>query len=163
MDADEVVNFPPEFLNSLDPAGLPPHRLLLKEGSPIILLRNLDPPKLCNDIRLCVNKMLANVIEATVLTGKGKDERILISRIPLIPTDLPFNFKRLQFPVRLAFLITINKSQGQSIEYCEVDLRSPCFSHGQFYVACPRIYLFLLLEVKLKMLFIIKFCVKLIL
>jgi ATP-dependent DNA helicase PIF1 len=80
--------------------------------------------------------MLGNVIEATILTGKGKVETVFIPRIPLIPTDLPFNFKRLQFPVRLAFMI--NKSQGQSIKYCGVDLRSPCFSHGQLYVACSR-------------------------
>jgi ATP-dependent DNA helicase PIF1 len=61
VDADEVVHFPPEFLNSLDSAGLPPNRLLLKVGSPIILLRNLDPSKLCNGTRLCVKKMLGNV------------------------------------------------------------------------------------------------------
>jgi hypothetical protein len=36
VDADEVINFPPEFLNSLDSAGLPPHRLLLKVGSLIL-------------------------------------------------------------------------------------------------------------------------------
>jgi hypothetical protein len=36
VDADEVDSFPPEFLNSFDPAGLPSHRLLLKVGSPII-------------------------------------------------------------------------------------------------------------------------------
>jgi ATP-dependent DNA helicase PIF1 len=102
VDADEVVNFPPEFLNSLDSAGLPPHRLLLKVGSTIILLRNLNPPKLCNGTRLCVKKMLGNVIESTILTGKGKDETVFVPRIPLIPTDLPFTFKILQFPVRLA-------------------------------------------------------------
>jgi hypothetical protein len=46
VDAHEVVNFPPEFLNSLDSAGLAQHRVLLKVGCPIILLQNLDPPKL---------------------------------------------------------------------------------------------------------------------
>jgi ATP-dependent DNA helicase PIF1 len=80
--------------------------------------------------------MLGNVIEATILTGKGEGETVFIPRIPLIPTDLPFNFKRLHFPVRLAFAISINTSQGQSIKYCGVDLRSPWFSHGQLYVAC---------------------------
>jgi ATP-dependent DNA helicase PIF1 len=70
VDADEIVSFPPEFLNSLESAGLPPHRLLLKVGRSITLLRNLDAPKLCNGTRLCVKKMLGNVIEATILTGK---------------------------------------------------------------------------------------------
>ncbi len=78
-------------------------------------------------------------IEAVILTGKGASKTVLIPRIPLIASDLEFPFKRLQFPVRVAFAITINKSQGQSIKYCVVDLRSPCFSHGQFYVACSRV------------------------
>jgi ATP-dependent DNA helicase PIF1 len=138
VDADDVVSFPAEFLTSLDPAGLPPHRLLLQVGSPIISLRSLDPPKLCNGTRLCVKKVLGNVIEATILAGKGEGETVFIPLRPLIPMDLPFNFKRLQIPLRLAFTITINKSQGQSIKYCGVDLRTPCFSHGQLYVPCSR-------------------------
>jgi hypothetical protein len=139
IDNDELVNFPQEFLNSLDPSGLPPHRLLLKERCPILLLWNIDPPKLCSGMRLCVKNLLGNVIEATILTGNGEGETVFIPRIPLIQTDLPFKFQRLQFPVRLAFAITINKSQGQSIKYCGLDLRSPCFSHGQLYVACSRV------------------------
>jgi ATP-dependent DNA helicase PIF1 len=69
VDADEVVTFSPEFLNSLDSAGLPPHRLLLNVASPIILLRNLDPPKFCNGTSQRVKKMLGNVIDGTILTG----------------------------------------------------------------------------------------------
>jgi ATP-dependent DNA helicase PIF1 len=35
------------------------------------------------------------------LTGKAKGEFVLIPRIPLIPTNMLFEFKRLQFLVRL--------------------------------------------------------------
>nr|XP_036224310.1 uncharacterized protein LOC106621587 [Bactrocera oleae] len=136
---DDVVNYPPEFLNSLDLPGLPPHNLQLKVGSVVIMLRNINQPRLCNGTRLSIKKLLNNVIEATILKGKYKGEDVLIPRIPMIPTDVPFEFKRLQFPVRLAFAMTINKSQGQSLSVCGINLENPCFSHGQLYVACSRV------------------------
>ncbi|XP_064085397.1 uncharacterized protein LOC135200722 [Macrobrachium nipponense] len=49
------------------------------------------------------------------------------------------NFKRLQFPVRLALAMTINKAQGQSLRVAGINLEQPCFSHGQLYVACLRV------------------------
>ena len=58
---------------------------------------------------------------------------------PALPSDLPFEFKRLQFPIRLAFAMTINKSQGQSLKVAGINLERPCFSHGQLYVACSRV------------------------
>jgi len=79
-----------------------------------------------------------NVLEATVLTGNGKGINIYIPRIPIRPTDLPFKFERLKFPLKLAFAFTINKSQGQSLKCTGVLLDEPCFSHGQLYVACSR-------------------------
>jgi ATP-dependent DNA helicase PIF1 len=94
---------------------MPSHRLTLKVGSPIMLLGNIEPPKLCNGTRLCEKKLLSNVIEATILTGTAKGEDVFIPRIPLIPNDMPFDFRRLQFRVRLAFAMTINKAQGRHL------------------------------------------------
>ncbi|XP_025409842.1 uncharacterized protein LOC112683156 [Sipha flava] len=137
MNQDDVINYPTEFLNSLELPGLPPHNLLLKEGSVVIMLHSINQPRLCNGTRLAVKKLMNNVIEATIIKGKYKGEDVLIPRIPMTPTDLPFDFKGLQFPVRLAFAMTINKSQ--SLEVCGINLEFLCFSHGQLYVACSRV------------------------
>lgn len=138
IDADDAVHFPQEFLESLDPQGFPPHLLKLKIGAVVILLRNLNPPSLCNGTRLVISDMRPNIIEAVILTGPAAGETTLIPRIPMIPTELPFQFKRLQFPLKLSFVITINKSQGQTFNCVGVDLRSNCFSHGQLYVGLSR-------------------------
>ena len=53
---DEVTNYPPEFLNSLDVPVLPPHNLQLKVDSVIRMLRNLNQPKQCNGTRLVIKK-----------------------------------------------------------------------------------------------------------
>ena len=57
----------------------------------------------------------------------------------MILTDMSFQFKRLQFPIRLAFAIAINKAQGQSLELCGLYLYTDFFSHGQSYIACSRV------------------------
>ena len=74
---------------------LPPHVLSLRIGVPIILLRNINPPCLCIGNRPSVKNMMNNVIEATILTGKFKGEDVLLPRIQMKPTDMPFEFKRL--------------------------------------------------------------------
>jgi ATP-dependent DNA helicase PIF1 len=101
--------------------------LTLKNGAPIILLRNTNPPRLCNGSRLLVKKMINNIIETTILNEKFKGEDVLLPRIPMIPTDMPFEFKRLQFPVRLAFAMNIHKALGQSLQVCGLNLKNKTY------------------------------------
>ena len=51
---------------------------------------------------------------------------------------LPFITFQRQYPVRLAFAMTINKSQGQYLGIVGMNLHTPVFSYGQCYVAVSR-------------------------
>ncbi|XP_067945089.1 ATP-dependent DNA helicase PIF1-like [Watersipora subatra] len=126
VEENDSVNYPTKFLNSLQPASMPPHNLQLCLGAPVMLLRNLDLPRLCNGTRLIIKNLSPNLICATVLTGAAMGEQVFIPRIPLIPTNVPFQLKRIQFPVRLSFALTINKSQGQTLKTVGIHLLTPC-------------------------------------
>ncbi|CAI9722413.1 ATP-dependent DNA helicase [Octopus vulgaris] len=106
---DAVINID-EAVNSLTPPRLPPHNLHLKIRAPVMLLRNLDPQKLCNGTWLIIKMITA--LETTILTGKASSEPVFIPRFPHIPSDMPFQYKRLQFPLKLSFAMSINKAKG---------------------------------------------------
>ncbi|GBO20438.1 hypothetical protein AVEN_40538-1 [Araneus ventricosus] len=63
VEANQAVEYPTEFLNSLEPSGIPAHKLELKIGAPILLLRNLDFPALCNGTRLIVKKLMPMLLK----------------------------------------------------------------------------------------------------
>ena len=45
--------------------------------------------------RLFIKKLMNNLILAKIIKGKIKGEEVLIPRIPVIPADFPFQFKRI--------------------------------------------------------------------
>ena len=108
-----------------------------------MLLRNLQagPDRtLKNGTRMVVLQMMDKVIECQIAVGTNKGENIFLPRIPLYDRsgEFPFTFIRRQFPIRLAFAVTINKGQGQENERVGIYLPQPVFAHGQLYTAFSR-------------------------
>ncbi|XP_016164494.1 uncharacterized protein LOC107607016 [Arachis ipaensis] len=80
--------YSPELLNSINCSGLPPHKLILKVGVPVMLLRNIDKSSgLCNGTRLQVRKLGNHVIEYEVLMGNNVGHIALIPRMNMVPTN----------------------------------------------------------------------------
>jgi ATP-dependent DNA helicase PIF1 len=95
---------------------------------------------LCNGSRMVVRGLRTHCFEVCLLSGNFHGQLQTIPRIKLPSSDDYFPFTpRKQFPVRLCFVMTINKSRGQSFETVGVDLRTPVFSHRQFYIAMSRV------------------------
>ena len=133
--------YPLEYLHSLNATGLPISHLALKPGCPLMLLRNIDPSEgLCNGTRMILMDIKQHVLQCRILGGEFAGNIVFISRMNIEPSndDLHIPLSRRQFPVRLAFAMTINKSQGQSVRHVGLELRVPVFSHGQLYVALSR-------------------------
>lgn len=138
---EEKALWPLDFLHSLTPSGMPPHELTLAPGALVMLLRNLDADAgLCNGVRVIVIHALPRVLDVLLVSGSKAGTRVYIPRLVLAPKnpDLPFVLRRRRFPVKLAWCMTINKAQGQTLQKVGIYLWSRVFSHGQLYVGLSR-------------------------
>ncbi|KAG2868807.1 hypothetical protein PC113_g683 [Phytophthora cactorum] len=122
VEEDEEVNFfEQEVLHTVNINGIPPHKLTLKKGALIVMMRNLNPNLgLCSGTRLRIVELKPHVIHATIMTGERQGQHVLIPKIVFISDGgsrgFPFRLRRKQFPVQPAFAMTINKAQGQTVQ-----------------------------------------------
>ena len=122
-----------EKVNSINASGIPLSELNLKVGCPIMILCNLDPANgLCNGARAIVTEVASCVLEVCLIEGEHDGETHFIPCITLSPPveAIGFQLSRHQFPAQLAFAMTINKSQGQSVKYIGINFQTPVFTHG---------------------------------
>jgi len=135
-----------EFNQNLNPAD---HFLWLKEEAQVMFVKN-DPEG------RFVNGTLGKVISLsheTIKVGlikEGDYKEIEVERVEweLLRYEVdPENIERfkskiigtfIQFPLKLAWAMTIHKSQGKTFDNVIIDLGRGAFDHGQTYVALSR-------------------------
>uniref|UniRef100_A0A0L8GTU8 DNA helicase Pif1-like 2B domain-containing protein n=1 Tax=Octopus bimaculoides TaxID=37653 RepID=A0A0L8GTU8_OCTBM len=131
-----------KFINKLTPLGFSPHIIKLKEKRCIMLLRNLNATNgHCNGIHYIIVTLRDHVIETEIASGPYAGSTLPIPRIPHASQEMefPLTFKRKQFPVKPAFALTCNKTQGQTFEQIGIYFPTQFFSHGKLYVVSSRV------------------------
>ena len=122
--------------------------LKIKIGSKVMLRRNLDVSRgLCNGA-------IGEILKFVVHSGNKKKVEGLQVKFSKCTTDIKrvkseffihkfndrnFKIQREQFPVSLAYAMTVHKAQGLTLEYAMVDCGKDIFDVGQIYVALSRI------------------------
>jgi hypothetical protein len=136
----EAVYINTNLLHTINEPGIPNHKIELKIGAVCILIRNLSfDDGLVNGTKLIIKSISKRLLE-TYLPG-DKNKTVFIPRIcfKFQAGRAGITILRRQFPIKLAYAMTINKSQGQTIEVVGLDLRNDVFAHGQLYVALGRV------------------------
>ncbi len=142
--------FVAEVKGTFDPNLYPTEeRLRLRKGAQVMFVKN-DPVE-----RMYVNGTIGKVVALDAKTilveveeGNGKTRRIEVALMDweilryksgptgAIEAESIGSFR--QYPLRLAWAITIHKSQGKTFDRVLLDLGSGAFEHGQLYVALSR-------------------------
>lgn len=131
----------PDTLAQVEQPNLPPTCLTIFPGCICTLLRNLDVQSgLANGTKLIVLHSAAFCLRVKIVSGQNEGAIHTLPRIRFdVTSPLQFKFTRKQFPVKVAYCITANRSQGMTIDSnLLIDVTDEAFIHGQMYVAFSR-------------------------
>lgn len=159
-DNNTVFNLNNNFLNSLrstelvveaevrgqfDEGSFPTDATLkLKEGAKIVLLRNDASKRWVNGTIATISKINSGRVWVDVRGVSHEVEKVAWEKVAYefdhekgkMVQKVVGTFR--QFPLRLAWALTIHKSQGMTLENVYLDLARGAFAHGQTYVALSR-------------------------
>jgi hypothetical protein len=125
------------MLNGFWKNGVPDHELILKDGNICLVTRAINGLGLANNSRVLIIAIHRYCVKVLTVGDCTKQN----VRIPCISFKFrllygkSYQLTRLQFPLRLAYAMTYNKSQSQTLFKVLLDITPPPFSHGQLYVA----------------------------
>tara|TARA_Y100000780_G_C13694897_1_gene421138 strand:+ start:759 stop:2108 length:1350 start_codon:yes stop_codon:yes gene_type:complete len=117
--------------------GLFDDELILKEGCQVMCICNLDLDMgICNGSTGIVTGFRGP--NKNPIVRFSNDIVTEITRFEWNSDTIP-GFKIEQYPLILAWAVTIHKSQGATLECAEIDVGSKVFAPGQTYVALSRV------------------------
>ena len=125
------------LVDILEKSCLAPYQLKLKEGAEVMFIKNNYEEGYVNGTRGVVAGFDSRGEPIVKISSSGK--RITVSAKEWqIEENGKVKASITQYPLRLAWAITIHKSQGMSLDSAEIDL-SKTFAYGMGYVALSRV------------------------
>ena len=130
-----------ECLNSYNNNNAPPHLLKLKVNDICLVTRALMVDNIASNSRVQILRILPHLIWVRTLS-ETTQRVVAIPKVRFkfrLTYGQSFSLMRTQFPLRLAYAMTLNKSQSQTLGRTLVDCTKPPFSHGHLYVGSSRV------------------------
>jgi hypothetical protein len=126
-----------KYVEQLTRSCLAPEVLVLKEGAHVMCIKNSQDKKYANGTLGVVTGFDADSEYPIVKLNNGKTITMLPDTWELIDGDKRRATLK-QLPLRLAWAITVHKSQGMTLDGAHIDLRR-AFVEGMGYVALSRV------------------------